>query len=99
MSEPHRIFFKGEDNDFIVFVDDCAVWKKFKNDTSISLVDFVSVFQVFVTSKGSLGDLDTASDSELENEFGTKDVNEVITKILKNGEDRKGVDIRNKELK
>ncbi|KAG7192744.1 uncharacterized protein KQ657_001527 [Scheffersomyces spartinae] len=99
MPDPHRIFLKGTDNDFIVFVDEPEMWEKYKKDPSIDLVDFVSVFQVFVTSKGSLGDLDTASEAELANEFGSADVNKAIAHILKNGEDRNTVDVRNKELK
>jgi ribosome maturation protein Sdo1 len=63
-----------------------AKWRK---DKSIPLVEVVGLFKVFVqrtSGAQSLGD--TASKAELDNEFGTSNVDEVIKKILQEGEDQ-----------
>ena len=45
-------------------------------------------FDVYHSSQGSQGKWEVASKSQLENELGSKDVEEAIKKVLKNGEDR-----------
>jgi ribosome maturation protein Sdo1 len=81
-----KCHYKGNDEDFIVFVDDVETYKKWKEDKSVPMVQFVSTFQVFVTHKqGVQGQLDGASKATLENEFGTHVDDEVIAKILQTG--------------
>ncbi|EXJ92674.1 hypothetical protein A1O3_01226 [Capronia epimyces CBS 606.96] len=82
-----KVFYKGETDDFIVFVeslDDLAAWKK---DKSIPLAQVVDAFQIMVTHKhGAQGQLDSASKASLENEFGTHNEDEIIKKILEEGQ-------------
>ena len=49
-----RVFFKGSENDFIIFLDDVDKYKAWKKDSSIPLVDVVQSFQIFTTSKCGL---------------------------------------------
>ncbi len=65
--------------------------QKYNKDSSTPLIDVVEAFTVFtVRTGGASGILDEASDLQLENEFGTKDTDSIIEKIIKNG-DIKGV--------
>ncbi|KAL7665209.1 Ribosome maturation protein SDO1/SBDS N-terminal domain-containing protein [[Candida] zeylanoides] len=94
-SNPQKIFFKGKDNDFIIFIeDDNSVQKFKKGDTTIPLIEIVSIYKVFTTRLGgSEGVLDEASKSELQNEFNTSDVDEVIKIILRQGENKSSVNV------
>ncbi|KAI9728308.1 MAG: hypothetical protein M1834_007712 [Cirrosporium novae-zelandiae] len=81
-----KVFFKGSSEDFVVFVDHPDELKKWKSDKSIPLAQVMSGFKIFVTHKqGSQGVLDGASNAILDNEFGTHNEDEVITKILEGG--------------
>jgi len=81
-----KVHFKGQDDDFVVFVDDPETFKKWKADKSIPLAHFISSFKIFVTHKqGAQGQLDGASKSTLENQFGTHVDDEVIKQILEKG--------------
>lgn len=44
-----KIHYKGESEDFLVFVDDVDTYKKWLADKSVPLAHFVSAFNVFVT--------------------------------------------------
>lgn len=91
---PHKIFWKGSQNDFIIFSENPDLIKKYQGgDTTIPLLDLVSVFKVFVNRQGGAdGMLDEASKLELEAEFGKgAKADEVIQKILKEGDDKLGV--------
>lgn len=47
-----KVHYKGNQDDFIVFVDDVEAYKKFKEgDTSIPMAQFISSFAVFHTNK------------------------------------------------
>lgn len=46
-----KVHFKGQDEDFIVFVDDIEIAKKWRTDRSIPLSDVVSSFSVYHTNK------------------------------------------------
>jgi len=87
---PRKVFYKGTDNDFLVFAENSELLDKFrKGDTTIPLVNVVSVFTVYTSrTGGSEGLLDEASKSELSNEFGDKSIEEVIKTILLNGSDK-----------
>ncbi|KAL4867921.1 hypothetical protein BDV12DRAFT_170555 [Aspergillus spectabilis] len=47
----NKIFYKGKSDDFIVFVEDAATLKNWKNDSSIPLSDVVNGWKIFVTHK------------------------------------------------
>jgi ribosome maturation protein Sdo1 len=81
-----KVYHRGSDDDFIVFVDDIATYKKWLGDKSTPMPHFVSSFNVFVTHKqGIQGQYDGASKATLENEFGTHVDEEVIKAILEKG--------------
>jgi hypothetical protein len=46
-----RVFYKGNENDFILFLDDVGKLKAWKNDSSVPLVDVVQSFDVFTTNR------------------------------------------------
>lgn len=46
-----KVHFKGQDDDFLVFVDDFETYKKWQEDKSVPLAHFVSAFKIFVTHK------------------------------------------------
>ncbi|KAI9171999.1 shwachman-Bodian-Diamond syndrome protein [Paramyrothecium foliicola] len=81
-----KIHFKGQNDDFLVFVEDVDLFKKWQGDKSIPLAHFISSFKIFVTHKqGAQGQYDAASKGSLSAEFGTEDEDEVIKKILEGG--------------
>jgi hypothetical protein len=82
-----KIFYKGNTDDFVVFVESPEELEQWKKDKSIPLSQVVNSFKVLVTHKhGAQGQLDTASKASLENEFGTANEDEVIKKILEGGQ-------------
>ncbi|KAJ6114361.1 RNA binding protein [Penicillium sp. IBT 16267x] len=82
-----KVFYKGKSEDFIVYVDDLEILQKWKHDRSIPLSDVLNGWKILVShSHGAQGILDTASKAALENEFGTKNEDEVMIKILEGGE-------------
>ena len=82
-----KVFYKGATEDFIVFIESPEDLAKWKQDKSIPLTDVVNSFKIMVTHKhGAQGQMDTASKASLENEFGTKNEDEVIIKILEQGQ-------------
>ncbi|KFY31065.1 hypothetical protein V493_01429 [Pseudogymnoascus sp. VKM F-4281 (FW-2241)] len=81
-----RVHYKGINDDYIVFVEDPAMLKKWREDKTVALVEVVDAFKVFITGKqGVQGELNMASKSQLENEFGTSNDDDVIKKILQEG--------------
>lgn len=46
-----KVHYKGKEDDFIVFVEDAELFKKWKSDKSIPLAHFISSFKIFVTHK------------------------------------------------
>jgi hypothetical protein len=46
-----KIHYKGQDEDFVVFVDDAKAAQNWKTDKTIPLAHIVSSFKVFVTHK------------------------------------------------
>lgn len=93
MAQPHKLFYKGKENDFVIFTEDPEATKKYKNgDKTVPLIDIVSIYKVFVNRQGGVeGLLDEASKLELQNEFGPKaNVDDVIKIILNEGDDKHG---------
>ncbi|KAJ9164911.1 hypothetical protein NKR19_g924 [Coniochaeta hoffmannii] len=90
-AETHKVHYKGKTDDFLVFVDDQAAHKKYLSEPegqkTTPLSQVVSSFQIFTTNKhGAQGEYNTPSDGALENEFGTKVVEDAIKIILAKGE-------------
>jgi ribosome maturation protein Sdo1 len=82
-----KVFFKGQTDDFIVFIESADDLKAWKKDQSIPLAQVVNSFKIMLTHKhGAQGQLDSASKASLENEFGTSNEDEVIKKILMEGQ-------------
>jgi hypothetical protein len=46
-----KVFYKGKSEDFVVFVDDLEILKKWRNDRSIPLADVVNGWKIFVTHR------------------------------------------------
>ncbi|GME97817.1 hypothetical protein B5S28_g1331 [[Candida] boidinii] len=94
MSEPSRVFYKGKEIDFIVFVDSIEALdeykKEIKSGNKPALVDTISQFKIYKNSQGtgSTGEFETASKLELSVEFGdNKSIeDDIIPFILQNGE-------------
>jgi ribosome maturation protein Sdo1 len=91
MSSQQRVFYKGNKEDFLVFLDDIDAYEKYTHGvTSIPLSQVVANFDVYrtITGNGSTGMLEVASDLSLNEEFGDfKSVeDEIIPKILKSGQ-------------
>ncbi|KAK0618375.1 ribosome maturation protein [Bombardia bombarda] len=81
-----KVHYKGNDEDFVVFLDSTDDYKKWLSDKSIPLAQVVSSFKIFVTHKhGAQGTFDGASKGALESEFGTSVDDEVIKQILEKG--------------
>ncbi|KAI9817227.1 MAG: hypothetical protein M1827_001340 [Pycnora praestabilis] len=82
-----KVHYQGKEDDFIIFVDDAQAVRDWKNDKTIPLAQVVSGWKVFVTHKhGAQGVLDSASNSTLENEFGTHKEDDVVIQILEKGD-------------
>jgi len=86
-TEQIKVHYKGNDDDFVVMAESIEAVKRWKEDKSTPLVDVVNSFDVFTTHKhGAQGTLDRASNALLENEFGTKNTDEVVQVILQKGD-------------
>lgn len=82
-----KVHYKGNTDDYIVFVESPEDLQKWKKDKSIPLVQVVDSFKILVSHKhGAQGELDTASKSSLENEFGTANEDDIVKKILEEGQ-------------
>ena len=46
-----KVFYKGQDEDFIVFVDSAEDLEKWKKDSSIPLAQVASSFKIMITHK------------------------------------------------
>ncbi|ATY63168.1 RNA binding protein, putative [Cordyceps militaris CM01] len=81
-----KCHYKGNHDDFIIFIDDVETYNKWKTDKSIPMAHFISSFKIFVTNKhGAQGQLDAAPNNILATEFDTENEDEVIKKILDKG--------------
>ncbi|KAI9835455.1 MAG: hypothetical protein M1819_002373 [Sarea resinae] len=81
-----KVHYKGTEEDFVIFVDDVQAVQEWKKDKSVPLAQVVSGWKVFVTHKhGAQGIMDSASNSALDNEFGTHKEEDVVIQILEKG--------------
>lgn len=46
-----KVHYKGKDEDFMIFVDDEAMYEKWRGDKSVPMAHFVSAFKIFVSHK------------------------------------------------
>ena len=81
-----KVFYQGSSEGFVVFVENEEIVKKWKEDKTIPLTDVVGGWKIFTTEHGKQGVLNTASNSQLENEFGTKNEDDVVKAILEKGD-------------
>lgn len=84
-----RAFYRGNKEDFIVFLDDIDALEQYKTDTTVPLSQVVGNFDVYKSfTGGSSGMLEKASNQELSEEFGDFNsvVDDIIPKIIKNGQ-------------
>lgn len=98
---PLRVFYSGKDADYSVFIDSKDLYEQYKKDSTVPLSDVISVYKVFSSRVGgNEGVLDEVSKQQLENEFGVKNVEDAILKILKEGTFKEHVgNVGNKEWK
>jgi hypothetical protein len=50
-AQKSKVHYKGETDDFLVFLDDLELFKKWQSDSSIPFAHFISPIKVFVTHK------------------------------------------------
>lgn len=48
-----KVHYKGKEDDFIVFVENAEIVRKWKGDKTIPMVDVVNAFKIFVTHRYS----------------------------------------------
>ncbi|KAL7942403.1 ribosome maturation protein [Trichoderma barbatum] len=85
-STQSKVHYKGKQEDFIVFVDDVDTYRKWQNDKSVPLTQFISTFQVFLTHRqGAQGTYDTASKTAMAAEFDSDNSDDAIQRILQGG--------------
>ncbi|KAK4555798.1 hypothetical protein LTR86_007018 [Recurvomyces mirabilis] len=81
-----KVHHKGQNDDFIIFVESSDAVREWKKDKSVPLAQVVSGFKVFVTHKqGNQGKMDSASKGALEDEFGSSKDEDVVQQILEKG--------------
>lgn len=96
MPQPRKIFYKGQEFDFVVFTEDSETLAKYrKGDSTIPLIDVVSIFKVFINrQKGLEGILDEASKQEIQSEFGLDaTAATAIERIVKEGADKANANV------
>jgi len=77
---------------FEILVEDIDKAFAFKKGEGVGINEFLAIDKVFLDSKKGLH----AGDGDLEEGFGTKDINEIVTKIIKHGELELPQEYRNK---
>ncbi|KAL2002805.1 hypothetical protein VTN02DRAFT_5907 [Thermoascus thermophilus] len=82
-----KVYYRGQHDDFIVFVDDVTAMHTWRKNRSVPLQQILNGWKIFVTHRhGAQGVLDSASRASLENEFGTYREEDCIQHILEKGE-------------
>ncbi|KAL5117254.1 hypothetical protein ACEQ8H_004813 [Pleosporales sp. CAS-2024a] len=80
-----KVFYQGSAEGFVVFVESEEIVKKWKGDKTVPLTEVVAGWKIFTSEHGKQGILNGASNSQLENEFGTKNEDDVVKQILEKG--------------
>jgi ribosome maturation protein Sdo1 len=83
----HKVHLKQNEEDYIIFVESPEAFEEWKaSDNTMALAQVVNSFKIFTSHKqGPQGNLETPSNTMLENDFGTTDEDEIIKAILKSG--------------
>ncbi|EAT78470.1 hypothetical protein HBI56_184500 [Parastagonospora nodorum] len=81
-----KVFYQGSSEGFVVFVESEELVRKWKGDKSIPLTEVVAGWKIFTSEHGKQGILNGASHLQLENEFGTKNEDDVVKQILEKGD-------------
>ncbi|KAI9759473.1 MAG: hypothetical protein M4579_002313 [Chaenotheca gracillima] len=82
-----KVHYKGESEDFIVFVESVQAVQDWKKDHGVGLTSVMAGhWTVFKTKQGAQGVLGEASKGDLENEFGVKSDAEAAEIILEKGD-------------
>ncbi|KAL1960061.1 hypothetical protein VTO42DRAFT_233 [Malbranchea cinnamomea] len=82
-----KVIYRGNSDDFIVFVEDAATVRQWKKDRTIPLSQVVNGYKIFITHRqGATGIHDEAGKAILQSEFGTTDEDKCISVILEKGE-------------
>lgn len=93
--EPKRVFYKGKDADFLVLVESEEAVANYNKDSSIALVNVLATYKIFTSQTGgSEGIMDAASKVDLNGEFGDLSDDDIIKKILHEGEYKLGSKIK-----
>ncbi|KAK7182872.1 hypothetical protein DPSP01_014392 [Paraphaeosphaeria sporulosa] len=81
-----QVFYKGStDVTFTIFVESEELVTEWKNDPSIPLSQVVAGWTILVPEHDKRGILKTASNMQLEEEFGTSNEDEIVKKVLQQG--------------
>ena len=84
-----KMHYKGPTtgDDYVIYITSAEAARNWTKDKTIPLVDVLDAFYVFVSHKqGAQGILDRASNAQLESEFGSSKVEEVVQVILEKGQ-------------
>ncbi|KAL9559593.1 hypothetical protein PS6_000688 [Mucor atramentarius] len=84
-----KVVFKGDDNAEYFVIAQPGMVAKWKKDKTIPLIDVVQSFDVFTTPSGSVtGEAIRPSNSTLENVFSTSNKDDIVKKIVSEGEEK-----------
>jgi len=83
----HKVHIKKNEEDYIIFVESPTIVEEWqKSENTMPLAQVVQSFKVFTSHKqGPQGNLETPSNTMLENDFGTSVVEDIIKVILTDG--------------
>ncbi|KAE8307115.1 hypothetical protein RU639_013823 [Aspergillus parasiticus] len=82
-----KVFYKGPTEDFVIMVEDVTAVQNWRRDHSVPLAQVLDGWKIFTSRQhGPQGIHNEASRATLEREFGTSNYNDVISRILNQGE-------------
>uniref|UniRef100_A0A060SXD0 ARAD1A08404p n=1 Tax=Blastobotrys adeninivorans TaxID=409370 RepID=A0A060SXD0_BLAAD len=82
-----QVLYQGNSDDYVVFATSKDDLEKYRKDSTVPLVEVTALYKVFATHRhGSQGVLDEAPKGQLQSDFGTTNVDDVVAKILREGE-------------
>ncbi|KAI8092192.1 ribosome maturation protein [Gilbertella persicaria] len=84
-----KVVYKGADSNEFFVIANADMVTKWKSDKTVPLVDVVQSFDVFTTTnKSNTGEYISPSKGLLESTFNTTNVDDIVKKILSEGEDK-----------
>lgn len=103
MSQNVKIFYQPQyedricENGYVVFVNSEEALEKWRADPSSNIVNIVAAYQVWTTGKqGVNGELNEPSNLQLDTDWGTHKVDDIIPKILKEGSSKGSANLGHK---